>query len=175
MVIGGVASSLLGRPRLTADIDATVLLDDASIEPFLNQAIAQELVPRIANPVDFVRRSAMLLLTHRASGVPVDIVQGRLPFERTATSRAITIKVEDFSVPLPRPEDLVIMKALAHRPQDFEDIRGIVASHPDMNTKRVRKELLAFAQALEMPELWDDIARILPVKSKGKSRSGRKS
>jgi hypothetical protein len=175
MVIGGVASSLLGRPRLTADIDATVLLDDASIEPFLNQAIAHGLMPRIADPVGFVRRSAMLLLTHQASGVPVDVVQGRLPFERNATSRAVTIKVGDFAVPLPRPEDLVIMKALAHRPQDFEDIRGIVASHPDMNTNRIRKELLAFAQALDMPELWDDIASIFPVKSKGKSRSGRKS
>lgn len=174
MVIGGVASSLLGQPRLTADIDATVLLDNASIELFLSQALAQGLIPRIADPAAFVRRSAMLLLTHRASGVPVDVVQGRLPFERKATSRAITVKVEDFAVPLPRPEDLVIMKALAHRPQDIEDIRGIVASHPDMNVERVRKQLLAFAQVLDMPDLWTDISGIFVRKSQRKKRTARK-
>jgi hypothetical protein len=174
MVIGGVASSLLGQPRLTADIDATVLLDDDSIEFFLDQALAHGLIPRITDPAAFARRSAVLLLEHRASGVPVDIAQGRLLFEREATSRAITIKVEDFAVPLPTAEDLVIMKALAHRPQDIEDIRGIVASHPDINVERVRKELLPFARALNMPNLWNDISRILVRQSKGKKHSRRK-
>lgn len=35
VVIGGVAASLLGRPRVTRDVDAVVLLDDARWEGFL--------------------------------------------------------------------------------------------------------------------------------------------
>ena len=34
-VIGGVAASLLGRPRLTRDVDAMVLLDEGKWEDFL--------------------------------------------------------------------------------------------------------------------------------------------
>ena len=39
----------------------------------------------------------------------------------------------DFSVPLPSPEDLIIMKAVAHRQQDLEDIRGIASCRQDLN------------------------------------------
>lgn len=173
-MIGGVAASILGQPRFTADIDATVVLDDPSIELFLDQALAHGFIPRIADAAAFLRRSAMLLLTHRASGIPVDIAQGLLPFERTAISKAVTIKIEDFSVPLPRPEDLVIMKALAHRPQDIEDIRGLISSHPAMNIERVRKQVMVFAKALDMPELWNDISGILVPKSKRKQAPRRK-
>jgi hypothetical protein len=158
MVIGGVAASLLGQPRMTADIDATVLLDDGSIDLFLAQALAEGLAPRISKPAAFARRSAMLLLKHEESGIPVDVAQGRLPFEQEAIAKARQVKVGDFSAPLPAPEDLIIMKALAHRPQDIEDIHGIVLSHPKLNIARIRKEVMAFSRALDMPALWTDIA-----------------
>jgi hypothetical protein len=38
------------------------------------------------------------------------------------------------------------------------DIREIIESHPDLDRERVRHWVREFAQALEMPELWDDIA-----------------
>ena len=169
MVIGGVAASLLGQPRMTADIDATVLLEDASIDRFLALAFDHELTPRIADPAAFARRSAMLLLKHEASGIPVDVAQSRIPFERAATLRATQLKVEDFSVPLPTPEDLIIMKAIAHRPQDLEDIRGIVFCQPKLNVALIRKEVREFARALDMPDLWSDIERLFKQKqAKGK-------
>ena len=47
MVIGGVAASLLGRPRLTADVDVVLLLSVADL-PHLMKAAAEEcLLPRI--------------------------------------------------------------------------------------------------------------------------------
>jgi hypothetical protein len=170
MVIGGVAASLLGRPRMTADIDATVLLDEASLGHFLDQALAHGLIPRIANPAAFARRSAMVLLKHEASGIPVDVAQSRLPFEQKAISKARQVKVGNFSAPLPTPEDLIIMKAIAHRPQDIEDIRGIVLCQPKLNVGRIRKEVTALAHGLDMPDLWNDIAGLFMDKGKKKKR-----
>jgi hypothetical protein len=165
MIIGGVAASLLGQPRLTADIDATVILDDALIDRFFDLALAEGLTPRISNPAAFARRSAMLLLKHDSSGIPVDVAQSRLPFERAATLRATRFQVAGFSVPLPTPEDLIIMKAIAHRPQDLEDIRGITLGQPHLSVALIHKAVREFARALEMPELWTDIAGILKRKS----------
>ncbi len=170
MVIGGVAASLLGQPRMTADIDAAVLLDDDSIGPFLDQALAHGLTPRITNPSAFAKRSAMLLLKHDESGTPVDVAQSRLPFEQEAIARARQVDVGGFSVPLPTPEDLIIMKAIAHRPQDIEDIRGIVLCQPKLNVGRIRKEVTALAHTLDMPDLWNDIAGLFMDKSKKKKR-----
>ena len=59
---------------------------------------------------------------------------------------------------LPTPEDLIIMKAVAHRPKDWLDIQGIIQSHPDLDRRRIREWVTQFAELLEMPELWDAIA-----------------
>ena len=49
IIIGGIAASLLGRPRLTADVDAMILLSIEEL-PLLMEAATQEgLVPRIAD------------------------------------------------------------------------------------------------------------------------------
>lgn len=79
MIIGGVASSVLGQARLTIDIDATVMIDDKELDRLLEQAATVGLTPRVMHPAEFMRKSAMLLLPYQATGVPIDINQGRIP------------------------------------------------------------------------------------------------
>jgi len=158
IIIGGVAASLLGKPRLTADVDAMILLsvDDS---PLLLEAASQEgLVPRIADAEDFARRHRVLLLRHQESGINVDISLGMLPVELEAVERSLVYQVGPLAIRLPTPEDLIIFKAVAHRPQDLLDIQAIIASHPDLDRERIRRWVREFAQVLAMPELWDDIA-----------------
>jgi len=40
------------------------------------------------------------------------------------------------------------------------DIQAIIASHPDLERARIEDWLRQFAQALDMPEVWDDIAKL---------------
>ena len=54
-------------------------------------------------------------------------------------------------------EDLIIMKAVAHRPKDLLDIQGIIQSNPGLDREHIRDWVTQFATLLEMPELWDDI------------------
>jgi hypothetical protein len=158
IIIGGVAASLLGKPRLTADVDAVILLSVEEL-PLLVEAGAQEgLVPRITDAEDFARRYRVLLLRHQESGINVDISLGMLPFEVEAVERSVIHQVGSLAIRLPTPEDLIIFKAVAHRPKDLMDIQALLESHPDLDRERVRRWVREFAQALEMPELWDDIA-----------------
>jgi hypothetical protein len=161
MVIGGVAASLLGKPRLTADIDAVMLVSTDDL-PRLIEAAAQEgLAPRIADAEKFARRNRVLLLRHQDSSIDVDISLGMLPFEVEAVERSTLYPVGEVAIRLPAPEDLIIFKAVAHRPKDLLDIQAIIASHPDLDRERIRYWVREFGQALDMPELWDDIARWL--------------
>ena len=59
---------------------------------------------------------------------------------------------------LPTPEDLIILKAVAHRPKDLEDIRTLVDKYPGLDVARIEGWVKSFAESLEMPALWDDIA-----------------
>ena len=55
VVIGGVAASLLGRPRLTGDIDALVLVDDADWDAFVAGAGRFAIHPRRRDVIGFAR------------------------------------------------------------------------------------------------------------------------
>jgi hypothetical protein len=59
---------------------------------------------------------------------------------------------------LPTPEDLIILKAVAHRPKDMEDIRILADKYPNLDTARIEQWVKSFVEVLEMPALWDDIA-----------------
>ena len=52
-------------------------------------------------------------------------------FEHDVIGRATVVDVGGRSVPVASVEDLLVMKALAGRPQDEEDIRGLVAAGGD--------------------------------------------
>lgn len=174
-IIGGVAASLQGQARATEDVDALLRLDEKTLDHFLDMAIAEGFRPRIPDAVSFARRSAVLLLEHEASRVGVDLTICRLPFDSDAIARARVVVMGDLQFSVVAPEDLIIMKAIAHRPQDFQDIRAVVRANPQLDARRVRTQVQEFAKALDMPELWEDIAVILqtPRPRVKKVRQGR--
>jgi len=83
-----------------------------------------------------------------------------LPFEEEVVARSKVFDVGLLSVRLPTPEDLIIMKAIAHRPKDLIDIQTILDSHPDLDVERIRHWVKSFADVLETPGLWTDIANM---------------
>ncbi len=161
VVIGGVAASLLGRPRTTADVDALVLLEDAAWKSFLDSGSVWGIRPRIDDALEFARRSRVLLLQHMSSGVEIDISLGALPFEDAAVNHARIVEVSGLLVPLPRVEDLMIMKAVAHRSQDFADIEALLEIHPEADVQAVLDVVAEFSELLEMPEILDDLKAVI--------------
>lgn len=123
-----------------------------------------------------MRRSAMLLMRHDATGTPIDINQARIPFEVLAIKRATVKRRDGVNIPIPTPEDLIVMKAIAHRPKNLEDIRGIIESQPRLNVEYIRKHVQEFGEALDMPELWNDIRLLLrkQVIRKGRRTTGKR-
>jgi predicted nucleotidyltransferase len=161
VIIGGIAASLLGTPRYTVDLDAVFLLSFEDIPGLLSEAAQLGIEPRISDAAGFARKSRVLLLRHTASGTDIDLSLGILPFEVEMVERSSMVDVGAIKLRLPTPEDLIIMKAVAHRPKDMSDIQAIAASHPDLDKERIRSWLEQFGEALDLPGLWVEIARLL--------------
>lgn len=161
VIIGGVAVGFLGKPRLTQDIDAVVMLALKDIPEFLEAARVENITPRIKNIDEFVRKNRVFLMRHLPSEINIDISLGTLPFEAEMVERSVTESTATFSIRLPTPEDLIIMKAVAHRPKDLEDIRTIVAKQTKLDRKRIQHWVQEFAEVLEMPGLWEQIEELL--------------
>lgn len=161
IIIGGIAASIFGKPRFTADIDTLVLLPEEKLKDFLNKAGEYGLFPRIKNPIKFAQEKRVILLKHKVSGINIDVSLGILPFEIEALNRARIFKIGKLNINLPTPEDLIIMKAVAHRPIDMEDIRSILEINSNLDFKRIRYWVKEFAKVLEMPEIFNDLKKLL--------------
>ena len=162
VVIGGIAVGLLSKTRFTEDLDAMVLLSVEDVPVFLEKAKEEGIIPRIDDAEKFAKRNRVLLLRHAPSQTDIDISLGVLPFEEEVVQRSILHKVDkSLSIRLPTPEDLIIMKAIAHRPKDLLDIQEIIRSNPALDKDRIESRVRQFADFLEIPALWDDIAEWL--------------
>lgn len=132
-LIGGVAASLLGRPRVTRGIDILVILEECRWEEFATEGKQYGFVLRKEDAMAFARTARVLLVRHKASGIDVDVVFGTLPFEEEVVDRAMWVEVSGISLPVSRAEDLIIMKSVAGRPRDIADVESILDACPDLD------------------------------------------
>jgi hypothetical protein len=161
IIIGGVAASVLGQPRLTQDVDALAILPEADWTNVAAAAVRHGIAPRIENALEFARRSRVLLMRHVTSGIDIDLTFGGLSFEEMAVRNGETHEIGGLRIRLPRVEDLLIMKAVARRPKDLQDIEALLSTHPDADIAFVRRWVAEFAAALNMPDMLDELERML--------------
>lgn len=163
--VGGVASSLLGKPRFTADVDGLILIDEDEIGEVIELAKQFELRIRLPDAEEFARQSRVLLLQDTRSQIAVDLILGLLPFEYDLIENSSLQTVGGITVQLPNPEDLVVMKAVAGRPKDIEDIRGLLQTADDLDHDYMTERINGWAMMMELPELAEQFAAIVEEQS----------
>lgn len=106
------------------------MLDRLRVSAFLGYSgtMSTPFQPLFPGVEQVVTSAFILPLRHRTTGVRLDVAIGMSGFEQDAVRRATAVDVGGTAVPVATVEDLLVMKALAGRPQDDEDIRGLVAA-----------------------------------------------
>lgn len=160
-IIGGLAIGLIAQPRETQDIDAVAWIDLIDLPVLLKSAAHFGFVSRVTDPQSFAENSRMVLLTHRETGLGVDVSCGALPFEREMIDRSIEFQVDELAIKVATPEDLLITKAISHRGKDLIDIENLLTVYPKLDLSRVRYWVKQFSEVLEMPELLEDLEQRL--------------
>jgi hypothetical protein len=126
VLIGGIASSILGRPRCSSDLD--LLIAPASAPAALDALADIGFTVERTNPhwlYKAFRREVLIDLLFRASG-GIHLDDEMLRRSRVRTFRDASVRV----IP---PEDLVVMKAIAHdeeTPRHWGDALGILPASP---------------------------------------------
>lgn len=170
VVIGGLAVSLLSKPRITHDIDGLVLVPVKKWAAFLKAGRKFGFVPRDPDPLKIAREGRVLPLRHAPTGIDVDVLFGEILLEEEIVARAIEVKVAKIVVPLATPEDLIIMKAIAHRPKDLLDIDALLDAHPSLDLQRVRRWVHDIASAVENQDIVDSLESRLALQSARRRR-----
>jgi hypothetical protein len=147
MVIGGQAVLLYGEPRLTRDIDITLGVGKEKLDTILQVASALKLGIVPQDPGEFVDRTMVLPIQDMPSGIRVDFIFSFTPYERQAIDRARKIELNGATVNFAAPEDLIIHKIFAGRPQDQSDVRSVLLKNPELDLVYIRRWLKEFDAA----------------------------
>jgi hypothetical protein len=149
-VIGGLAVQRWGEPRLTRDVDLSLLTGFGQEERFI-QKLIERYEPRIAEAHAFALRNRVLLLAK--DGVGIDIAFAAIPFEERVMERSSSFEfLRGANVKTCSAEDLIVYKAFADRPRDWVDIEGILARQGSaLDVQLIENELAPLVAAKESP------------------------
>ncbi len=125
VLVGGIASAIVGRPRWTWDIDLLVAREDAqtALEALAHADFKTERTDPEWIFKAFRERVVVDLIFQSAGGIHLD---------EQMRCRAVDVTFKDVPVRIASAEDLMVMKALAHReeaPRYWYDALGIIAEH----------------------------------------------
>ncbi|MEO7331217.1 MAG: nucleotidyltransferase [Minicystis sp.] len=172
-VFGAQAVMAHGRPRLTADVDATVDLGAAGTSALLDALDMHGFALRFPLSDAHLREARLLPMVHLPSGMPLDLVIAAPGLDDEFLERARLVNLGGVEVPVVSAEDLVAMKLLAGRRKDLEDIRGVLSEQQDrLNLGRVRDVLAAFEAVTGEPTLIAKLERMLRARAGRGSRRG---
>ena len=157
--MGGLAVQRWGEPRVTQDVDLTLLTGFGGERPYV-QTLLRHFAPRIADAEEFALRNRVLLL-QTVTGIGIDIALGGLPYEALVVERATFFEfLPDVSLLTCSAEDLVVLKAFADRPRDWGDIEGIVARQAVLDWDYIEIQLRPLVEIKESPHILEQLSRV---------------
>ena len=153
-VFGAQAVVIWGRPRMTADVDVTVRLQDVAAGTLVRELEGAGFTLRIAPDAGVIEATRVLPCFHEPSGFALDVVLAGPGLEESFLDRAVQVDLGGVIVPVIAPGDLIVTKMLAGRPKDIEDVRGILLERlPELDIQAICTTLALVEAALGQSDL----------------------
>ena len=123
--IGGLAVGAWAKARATRDVDLKILLRREARKRLLD-LLAPDYRSIHADPDRALRHNGIVFVLNSA-GVRLDIMLADTEFDEMLIARARNVELSpDRIVRVCSPEDLVVLKMIAFRPQDQIDVANVV-------------------------------------------------
>jgi len=157
--IGGLALQRWGEPRVTKDVDLTLLTGFGDEGAYIDELL-RTFAPRVADAKEFALLNRVVLL-QSTGGIGIDVALGGLPYEELVVERATSFEfLPGISLLTCAAEDLIVLKAFADRGRDWSDIQGIVIRQTALDWRYIEAQLAPLAEAKESPEILDRLLRL---------------
>jgi len=158
--IGGIALQRWGQPRLTNDIDLTILTGFGQEERYVDELL-KLYNGRIPDAREFALTNRVLLLVTN-EGIPIDAALGGIAFEENVVSRASLYEfLPGLTLPTCSAEDLVVLKSFPDRARDWADVETvIVRQQKQLDWEYVFKQLRPLCQVKESLEIIEHLERL---------------
>jgi hypothetical protein len=122
-LIGGHAVNLWLEPRFTADIDVTVAADPTALARARAGLEAYGYRVNIEHGAELPSGPDFIRFVRDADDPPIEIQAAKTRLQHDLIARAS----RDSGVATATPEDLILLKLIAHWPKDLADLAGLLA------------------------------------------------
>ncbi len=158
--IGGIALQRWGQPRLTNDIDITILTGFGNEAKYVDKLL-NHYKGRIPEAREFAINNRVLLLISK-EGIPIDIALGGIAFEEKIISRTSRYEfLPDLSLLTCSAEDLIILKSFADRPRDWADVETIIIRQQgNLDWEYIFQQLQPLSQIKESSEIIEHLKQL---------------
>lgn len=171
-LIGGLAVQRWGEPRLTQDVDLTVLVDVGRERTFVDDVLAS-FSPRRDDARAFAL-TYRVMLVRAENGVALDVSMGATGFEVESIERSSEWSPDPgVSLRTCAAEELIVHKLIAARPRDIADVESVVTRQfGALDTARVRGWIADFAEVLDRAELGQPFERAVERERRRRAMRG---
>ncbi len=159
MIVGSIAGSIYGEPRLTNDLDVVLAMDATSVDAIIQSFNATQFyVPPREIFIQEISRGGQTNLIHHGSGIKIDLMfQKRTPHSVEEFRRRARVEIlRGLQAWVAAPEDVIIAKLRFYREGEsakhLTDIRGILA-----NTQVDREYLSKWVKTLDLEKYFAKI------------------
>jgi hypothetical protein len=157
-LIGGLAISMRGRPRLTQDVDFLVDVPQVALPGLLDDLMERGFSLEPAVVIEEYVRQHMTAFSF--GPVRIDWLKPVLPFYSRAIADASPLEwSEGHSVRVAPAEGLILTKMVSFRPQDQIDIETLLTANRDqIDIDLIRREWSIFAASEPERTAWLEAA-----------------
>jgi hypothetical protein len=153
-LFGAQAAILYGVARLTGDVDVTARVPAGLGNAALTESLERRGFQRRFDSPALMELGRVLPFLHAATALPVDVVLSGPGLEDEFFAHAIRHDLDGVEVPVVDVSDLIVMKVLAGRSKDVEDVVTLLrVQHARVELARVRRTLQMLESALGQSDL----------------------
>jgi len=163
-IIGGIAASTLGEPRLTADVDVDIVINKEDVPDLLNKATKAGFKVPVKKCIESVKRMGVFQISF--GDYHIDFIIASTDLETQACQKRRVIQLHGVKAFFPTPEDLILLKIIPGRDRDLLDAKSIVLRHKGkLDTRYLKSWATKLSDEAEDMRIWNSLNNLL--KSRG--------
>lgn len=156
-LVGGLAVSIWGAPRATADVDVYAELPLERREEIRGAMTSRGFdVPAMDEEL---QHFGVFRSLFRPTNVFVDVFDADNPLGEEILARRREVVAEGKTCWTAAPEELVVLKAFSDRPRDFDDLTKLLAVCRDLDAVRVDRWAAKLDQSIGSTEVSERLRR----------------
>lgn len=160
IVIGGIAASAIGEPRLTADVDVDIELSREDVPSFLDKAVKEGFDVLLKKCIASAQQMGVFQISF--GDYHIDFILASTDLETQACQRSRAIQLHGVKAFFPSPEDLILLKIIPGRDKDLLDAKAVATRHKGkLDTQYLETWARKLCDEAEDIRIWTVLKKLL--------------